>query len=305
MITKDYQFELLPSAISSTGFAFGIGLDVSMDDGGFSAGSADWASQDSEDPTSGVTMFGRDRLLGPTWNFQLHVNRETPEEALATLGIARAAWYALHIRDSPGAVIPLRYRVGGRTRRVYGRPRRFEAPPDNRILGGYVPISSDFKCVDGFHYDDVETAVTLQLGSLMADPDQVDSGGGFVFPVTFPTTSLAPTTQQDQFRVLGDAPAYPVVRFNGPVTNPKLVTDEWTLSLEHQIPTGSYVEIDTRPWRQTVLLNGTASLAGKLGRRQRLSRVAFEPGRFEAMYTGSTTANSTCEVRWANTWTSL
>jgi len=305
MITTDFNFELLPSETATDGALFGIGQQVSLDADGFAPGSTDWAVQDAEDPSNGTTMFGRDRLLGPVWNWQLHVNRTTTAEALATLGSFQTAWRALHIRNTPGAVLPLRYRLEGRTRRIYGRPRRFEAPPNNLILSGYVPVSVDFKCVDAFTYSDVEQVVALRLGSELADPDAVDSGGGFIFPVTFPSDTLPPTTQQTQVLVGGDAPAYPVVRFNGPVVNPSLATNEWTLSLDYTIPEGQYVEIDTRPWKQTVLLNGNTSLAGLLGRRQRLSRVTFKQGRFQARYNGFSSGDSTCVVRWADTWNSL
>lgn len=304
MIDKDYHFEILPNEGTGDGVPFGIGLDVSLDAEGFAPGSTDWAVQDAEDPSSGVTMFGRDRLLGPVWNWQLHVNRTDADEAIETLGVFKTAWRALHIRNTPGAVVALRYRVGGRTRRIYGRPRRFEAPPTNQILSGYVPVSVDFKCVDDFTYEDQETTVTLSLGEDLEDPTQ-DTGGGFIFPVTFPVATLPPTRERIQVSVGGDAPTYPIVRFNGPVVDPRLVTDDWTLSLGYTIPAGQYVEIDTRPWRQTVMLNGATSVAGRLGRRQRLSKVYFNPGRFEAKYVGFSSSSSTCVVRWAAAHNSL
>ena len=306
-IDKDYHFLLKADSDPGVdaGFEFGIGSEVSVDENGFIPGPTDWAVQDGEDPTNGSTMFGRDRLLGPTWLWQLHVNRTNAEEALETLGRFKTAWHALSIRDTPGAVLPLVYRVGGRERRVFGRPRRFEAPPDNRILSGYVPVSVDFKCVDGYTYDAVEQEVVLQLGQNLADSDQVDSGGGFVFPVTFPVDTLMPTRQLAQILIGGDAPAYPIVRFYGSVIGPKLITDDWVLSLDYSIAAGQWVEIDTRPWRQTVLSSDGASIAGRLGRRQRLSKIAFAPGRFEAKYVGFSSTTSTCSVRWANTHNGL
>jgi hypothetical protein len=303
VITRDKNFELLPEADAENGAVFGIGQDVSLDDGGFIPGSTDWAIQDGENSQNGATSFGRDRLVGPTWSWQLHINRATEQEALATLRPFRAAWHALHIRDTPGAVIPLRYQLEGERRRIYGRPRRFEAPPDNKILSGYVPVQVDFKCVDGFVYDDVMREAVLQVGKELEDPN-VDSGGGFVFPLTFPHVTLPPTRQQTQLSIGGDAPAYPIVRFNGPIVNPRLVTDDWTLSLDYTIPDGQYVEIDTRPWRMTALLNGNASVAGFLGRRQRLSQVRFKPGRFEARLVGFSSSVATCSVRWAPTYNS-
>jgi hypothetical protein len=302
-ILDDFNFEILPTSDADSGVLFGIGQDVSLDDAGFVPGSTDWAVQDTESSQTGVTNFGRDRLLGPTWAWQLHVNRQSVVEARDTLGSFRAAWHALHLRDTPGAVLPIRYQLEGQpARRIYGRPRRFEAPPDNRILGGYVPISCDFKCVDAFTYDDVMQNVSLAVGADYEDPD-VDTGGGFIFPIILPYVSLPPKVSQQQLEIGGDAPAYPIVRFTGPVVNPALVTDDWTLSLNLTIPDGQYVEIDTRPWRQTALLNGTASVAGSLGRRTRMSKIFFRPQeRFEARYLGASVGSSTCDVKWASTW---
>lgn len=303
MITQDHNFELLPEVDATDGELFGTGQHVSLDHDGFAPGSTDWAVQDSQNAQNGTTAFGRDRLLGPVWNWQLHINRSDETEALATLRSFRSAWHALHIRETPGKVIPLRFQLDGEQRRIYGRPRRFEAPPDNKILSGYVPVSVDFKCVDGFVYDDVMQEVILQLGMDLED-EGVDSGGGFIFPVIFPVVTLPPTRKQQQVEIGGDAPAYPIVRFNGPVVNPALVTNDWKLSLDLTIDEGQWVEVDTRPWMNTVLLNGNTSVAGKLGRRQRMSKIVFSPGRFQAKFTGYSISTATCSVRWAPTWNS-
>jgi hypothetical protein len=47
------------------------------------------------------------------------------------------------------------------------------------------------------------------------------------------------------------------------------------------------------------------SLAGLLGRRQRLNKIVFNAGRFQARYNGFSSGSSTCDVRWADTWNSL
>jgi hypothetical protein len=169
---------------------------------------------------------------------------------------------------------------------------------DNRILGGYAPISVDFKCVDHFTYDDEFRMVTMIVGESAENPN-ADSGGGFIFPVTFPVVTLAPTRQQAQLEVGGSAETAPIIRFRGPVADPALITDDWTIGLRDIfIPEGQYVEIDARAWRSTVLLNGVASVAGKLTRRTRLTNVRFNPGRFEARYVGTSSGASTCEVLW-------
>ena len=146
--------------------------------------------------------------------------------AFAFLSFA-ASWRALHIRENPGEVVPIRYRLNHEIVRVYGRPRKLEAPPNNMILSGLVPIQVDFKAVDGFVYDDVESSLTLGLAST--------SEGGFIFPVVFPVTTLPVGLSQSQAVVGGDAPTYPIVRFNGPVTNPELACDDWTLRIDDTI----------------------------------------------------------------------
>jgi len=307
VITKDHHFELLPDANATDGAAFGIGLEVGLDENGFAPGSSDWIAEEGMNSRDGTTHFGREVLAGPTWSWQLHVNRDDESGALATLRSFRTAWHWLHGRQEPGKVTALRFQLNGERRRIYGRPRRFEAPPDNKILSGYVPVSVDFKCSTPFVYDDEEKEVSLLLGQDLED-EGVDTGGGFIFPVTFPVDLLPATRRNEFLQVGGDAPTYPVIRFYGPVTNPGIVTDDWTLSLTGNggltIPDGQYVEVDLRPWARTALLNGTTSVAGYIGPRQRLNKIVFEPGRFEARYIGYSPSSSTCSIRWAPAWNS-
>lgn len=296
-ILKDMQFELLPTLTAATGQVFGIGTDVSINDGGFQPGDDDWEQETETNPRRGGVAFGRDLLLGPVWGFDLHVDEEDLATATATLSKFKTAWRAMKIRQTPGAVIPLRYRINDRYRRVYGRPGRFNGDPDNLVLSGFIPITADFQCSDAFTYDDVESSVTLSL--------QVGSSGGFIFPDQFPLSALPVGLAQQQAVVGGDAETYPVVRFTGPVTNPSLELAEWTLSLDLTIPAGQFVEIDLRSWAMTCLLNNTASVAGAIGRRQYLEDMFLDPGNHMMIYRGSAgLSTSTCAVRWANAWNS-
>lgn len=295
----EMQFELLPSVGASDGFVFGIGSEVSVDDGGFVPGGNDWFTQDADNPTRGSTAFGRDHLKGPTWAWSLHVNRSDKYQAVDTLDRFATAWRSESVVENPGLVVPIRYRLANRVRRVYGRPRRYDAPPSNLILSGYVPVTVDFKCIDPYTYDDSEKTLTLSL--------QQGSEGGFTFPTVFPAQTLPVGTQADQAVVGGTARAHPVVRFNGPVAMPSLETDDWSLSLDMEIAAGQYVVIDTRPWPSpTALLNGVSSVAGFLGRRQWLSRASFTPGRHEMLFRGaSSTGGAECLVTWRDTYDSI
>ena len=299
---REHQFELLPSVDATEGFVFGIGAEVSLDENGFAPGADEWTGQDNQG-TQGQTLFGRDVLTGPSWGWDLHVNRSDVDGALDTLGRFKTAWRAMHIRNTPGAQVALRYRIAGRTRRIYGRPRRFDAPPNNQILSGFVPVGVDFKAVDAYTYDDEISTATLTLGGGGSDPN---SSGGLEFPVTFPLVSEPGEGNTSQVLVGGDAETHPIVRFNGPVSNPSLTADDWTLGLTMDIPDGQYVEVDTRVWANTVMLNGNASVAGKLGRRDRLDKVVLRPGRPSFVFRGySSNGTATCQVSWANAHNSI
>lgn len=297
---NEMQFELLPSVDADAGVVFGIGADISMDDGGFIPGDDDWEAEDETNPRRGGVAFGRELLKGPVDGYNLHVDQTDVKTARAALSAIRTAWRAAHIRDTPGAVVVIRYRLDDEIRRMYGRPRRFSAPPDNKILGGFIPITADFQRVDNFTYDDVEQNVILGL-------NPGGSEGGFTFPLTFPIATLPVGLSQQQAVVGGDAPTFPLIRFDGPVLNPSLETADWSLRLNREIQAGEYVEIDLRPWGGiSVMLNGTASVAGDLGLRTRLSDLKFQPGRHDLTFRGSSASGSaTCEVRWSNAHNSI
>lgn len=294
------QFEILPTADALDGFVFGIGGEVSVDDGGFAPGTTEWLTQDSQNGRRGNNAFGRDVLTGPTWAWSSHVNREDVFEAVDTLERFSAAWRPQDLMETPGAVTAVRYKLAGRVRRVYGRPRRFDAPPTNLIDVGYVPVTHDFQAFDAFTYDDIESTTTITLST--------SGGGGFVLPASAPLQTL-PSSESSERQVVvgGSARTYPVVRFNGPWTNPTLVTDSWTLSLDTNIAANDWIEVDARPWKLTVLRKSGASAAGALSRRTWLEDIYFQPNsRPNLLLRGSSSSGgASCAVAWRNTWHSI
>lgn len=298
-LLNEMQFEILPYAEADRGVLFGIGCDVSVNgDGGFKPGGPDWYTEDSENPLNGATQFGQDHLLGPTWQWSMHVNRDQLGNAVKSLGELATAWRAQQVRREVGAVLCVRYQLAGRTRRIYGRPRRFEYSPDNMILNGFVPIDADFKCADANTYDDAWSSTLMGL--------EVTPTGGLVFPTVFPSTSLPSGAHDGVIMVDGDTETYPIIRFDGPVTNPSIETTDWSLALDIVLADGEFVEVDTRPWVNTVLLNGASSAAGALGKRQWLSNIRLTPGTHDLVYRGSASSGgSTCEVRWRSAWNSI
>ncbi len=297
----DHQFEILPNRWASEGFVFGIGAEVSVDDNGFDPGDIEWLTQDTQNTRRGSRAFGRDVRGAKTWTWSSHVNRTSEEEALDTLDRFSAAWSPADMALTPGEVTVLRYQTGGRARRVYGRPRRFSAPPSNLILGGYVPVTHDFECVDSFTYDDAISTVLIPY-STPAPP------GGFVLPISIPfPTASRQGNAEEQIVVGGNTRAYPAVRFNGPWTNPSIDTGAWTLSWNGTIPEGGWVEIDCRPWRLTTLWKSGASAVAGLPARTWLEDCWFAPGDRPILKLGGFNANGNTSalVGWRNTWTSI
>ncbi len=295
----DHQFEILPSEGASAGYVFGIGADVTTET--FDPGAAEWVTQDSQNSRRGVTGFGRDVLGSRTWLWESSTDMDDVEGALDVLDDFSAAWAPETLVIEPGVQTALRYKVGGRYRRVFGRPRNYAAPPSNLILNGYVPITHDFQLVDSHTYDDTESSVLLPYSSSV-------SGGGFILPSTLPLSSLpSDGNGGGSLTVGGKARAYPIIRLNGAWTNPVFVTDHWTLRWNGTIPSGGWLEIDTRPWKLTVLDHTGASQVEGLDRRTWLEDMWFAPGTTPQINLAGTAGagDASALVRWRNTWTSI
>lgn len=298
-ILEEHQFEILPSESALNGFVFGIGSEVSVES--FDPGETNWVTQDSQNTRRGNVGFGRDILGGRTWTWESFIDRQDVKGALDTLDRFSAAWGAEELVRNPGAVTAIRYRVGGRYRRVFGRPRRLAAPPSNLILGGLVPVTHDFSLVDNYSYDDAPSSTLITYSSAV-------SGGGFVLPAVMPVSSLPSNGNgEDTLSVKGTSRAYPVIRFNGPWINPVMTTDHWTLRWTGTVPAGGWVEFDCRPWALTVKDQSGASRASGLDRRTWLEDIFFEPQtQPQVSLSGSSSGGSASAlIRWRDTWTSI
>lgn len=297
---SEFQFEILPSQDAADGFVFGIGAEVSVNGDGFDPGENDPLVQDQQNTRRGVVGFGRDVKGAKTWVWESHTDQEDVESAVNILDDFSAAW-APDGALEPGWQTAIRYKIAGRTRRVFGRPRRYAAPPTNLILTGFVPVTHDFQCVDSFTYDDVESSAEVPYSSSV-------EGAGITFPATFPVLMQpAEGTGQDQLTVGGNARAYPIIRFNGPWTNPVLDTGDWVLSWTGSIPDGDWVEIDCRPWALTVLRSSGASAVEGLNRRTYLEDCWFAPkSQPQITLRGAASSGAaSATIRWRNTWTSI
>lgn len=300
-VLTEHQFEILPSADAVDGFVWGIGASVSLNEDGFDPGDSEWLTQDGQNTRRGVVGFGRDVLGAKTWTWDSHTDQEDVGTAVDILDRFSAAWAPEALARTPGALTAIRYRLAGRDRRVFGRPRRYAAPPTNRILGGYVPVTHDFQCVDSFTYDDVASSAEILYASAAG-------GGGFVLPAPMPLVTMpSDGNGSGALTVGGAARAYPVIRFNGPWTNPVMTTDQWTLRWTGEILPGGWVEIDTRPWALTVLDQSGGSAIAGLSRRTWLEDIWFAPNSQPQISLDGIAASggASATVTWRNTWTSI
>lgn len=300
ILLRDMQFEILPTEDSNVdGYAFGIGRDVSINDGGFTPAERTWMTQDGANQTRGTTMFGRDIQTAGSWAWSGHTDQDDDREALAAAGAFGAAWMPPNgTHWEPGEVTTLRYRLGGRVRRIYGRPRRFAAPLSNLMIGGNIPVNADFVLADPRHYSDEVHRVQMSWTGMPTS--------GIKMPTRLPLRTLPQGQREGSLVVGGDAPTYPIIRFYGPVTKPSLVGEDFELVLNTTVAASSWVDIDTRPWHMTVLRSDGASLAGKLGRRQWLEDVRLRPGPHQLAFRGSAAGGTaTCEVRWRDAWSNI
>lgn len=289
---RDYQWEL-----GGLVFGYDCAVDHEADS---DPGSYSWRTQDTPSPTGDATVMGRDLIEPGTWNFKLFTNSDDDREALAELAKIAKVWRGDDVRGKPGEVMALRYGLGGRVRRVYGRPRRFAAPLTTELVSGLIRITSDFKTVSELFFDDIEESIPVTAIA--------PTTGGFEAPFETPlTTENQLATRPHTFTVYGDQSTPMVVDFHGPSDDAFLEIDgERLIQLTGHIPPGVTITVDARPWKMSVYRNDGAGVAGMLHRRSRLPRLLLTPGVHQATYGGyDETGASSATVKWRRAYPSV
>lgn len=287
---EEFQFEV-------EGYVFGRGCPVFVDKDGLSL-SGEVKTQDSENSLNGTRMSGKDFYAAKTWTFGAHVDGTDVESALAIQEDMESLWKGTLESLDIGEHVPMRYRVGGRTRRVYGRPRRFEASPNNDILSGHIAPSFTFDQVDALHYDDDEQQLDLKLTA-------VNEGGGTKFPLKFPAHFIdvdPDGTNRDTIEIGGRAPTSVIVEFDGPITNPEVWVDgKYLCGFTGSVPADMTYIVDSRPWMNTAVRQDGVSVANQLSAKTWLSKTRLKPGTRSVMLQGrDDTGRARARVRWRN-----
>lgn len=275
------------------GFVFGANTDVMVDD--IEIGSSEVVTNDVALPRQDGVRFGRDFRAGRVITFEFIILSGTGVTALDQLAELETAWLADHVRSTPGAVSILSLTRSGRTRRVYGRPRRFAVAPE-RARHGWVSVTADFQCVDHYFYGDAELTTTVGMAS--------PSVGGLIGPLIGPIDAESAGEGVQDLFVGGTLPGWPVIRIRGPIIDPTVeVVGQWTASLKLSLASDQWVVIDPTPWNRAVRHSNGGNLAGAFtAASQRLSQMRIPPGRQQILLRGidpTGTASVTTYIREA------
>lgn len=248
-------------------------------------GSAEIEAGDQPPPRGDGTAFGVDTLTGPTFTFEIGVDQVDQVGPWAAVldaqGDMRRAWRADVIRRQPRAVAVLRTRNAGRTRRVYGRPRKFAPTPAKFDRRGYNSVVAEFKTADDLFYGDEPTLLTVGIVPPFT--------GGLSAPLSAPLTATAATSSASRMLgVAGDEPSWLQATVYGPITDPVIdIVGVLTVTLRLTIASDQRVDIDARPWVRRALTSAGASVAGAFtADTPRLSNMTIPPGYHEVALRG-------------------
>lgn len=252
---------------------------------------SDDRTQDRYNPRGDSVFLGRDFRSPPKWVFGLHVGHGPQDEVLRQLSSVARVWH--NAPRGPGEESVLRYRVGGETRRIYGRARNFHPDPVDFFSLGRLLATAEFHAREVVQYSDTENTVTVGLIPV--------SSGGIVSPLRSPMTTVAGAQRQGLVTVGGDVPAPVEVTFKGPVNNPVASSTGWQIGLSTSIAYDQSVTVNSRTG--TVTRSDGANLAGALTRRTYLPEARLRPGARELVFSGTDqTGTATCTLRWRDTF---
>lgn len=264
----------------------------------FDPGPADHRSGDTDRSQRDGAIAGRDYLGKRTWGFSISTNADDIETALAVERALSSRWQDEKYRLDPMRTYPLSYEIGGRWRRVYGRPDRYAGiNGDILAMQGAGKIECDFRVLDPLHYDETESRVTLKIVPA--------SSGGFTFPVKFPMTTMrSGAPRAGLVTNTGDQATPLTVVFKGPVTDPWVrAAAGWEIGLKGTLAYDQTVTVDARAG---TVLRGNTPVNGMLTRKSRLSTARLPVGTSDLTFGGTDpTGTASVELRWRNAYTSL
>lgn len=245
-------------------------------------------------PREDGRAFGPDYDEGTTLLFEVNVLSDGGAAQSDLLNRLRGTWGDPIFRQTPESYAILKCCHAGRTRRCYGRPRRFAETDGDLTHEGYTEAVFDFATTDGKFYDDIETVETLGVLPAtihgLTEADLVD-----------PLVMQQPEDSLSQITVQGQA-TWVTATIHGPIDNPSVDLGEVAFRLKTSIPDGVSVTVDPRPWSRGVFRSDGANLAGALTWDSTpLRRLKVNPGTYPVSFRGSSSSGTAyAEVAWRN-----
>ena len=294
---EDFQFDV-------GGMVIGTGTLVPVSEV-MGLAAPDLRTADVDNPTDdggfpGVDLFG-------TRTVSIEAGIRTPDDpgtGMDLLAQLQKITGSDAVRKTAGSLALLRAKWPGRDpKRLYGRWRRVEVASMGQALHGWIPLTIEFAATDPRWHADDSTGLVMPL-------DISDDGQGFKAPVVAPITTGVSNPAERPGWVFndGDLPAWPTLRIDGPVTNPKVWIVETGRYLQFQITlaAGEYVDVDTRPGTRWVLRNGSGNAAPAVTSGSRLDLFQIPPGKSEIRWTATDYTN-TCRLSlsWRSAYTAL
>lgn len=278
------------------GLNFGDGSNLLVT--GFEPGPAEIRGGDVDRSQRDGTIAGRDFLGKRTWGISISTIEDDIAGALDAERQLSSKWTAEKFRLNPFVTYPLSYEIGGRWRRVYGRPDRYAGlTGDVLAMQGAGKIDCDFRVLDPLYYDEVETRLTLTIVPA--------STGGLKAPLVGPLSTVRSSAPRAGLvSNAGDQPTPLTVVFRGPVVDPWVrAAAGWEIALKGTIPYDQTVTVDARAG---TVLRGSIPVAGMLTRKSRLSTARLPVGSSELTFGGSDlTGTASVELRWRNAYSSI
>lgn len=275
-----------------------VGDDLPLFLEAFDQGSTSVRNSDIERAQSDGVIVGRDFLGGNTWGLSITTNTDDIEQALVQEARLAGSWLDPKFRLNPLATWPLSYEIGGRWRRVYGRPDRYAGiNGDIYAMQGAGRVECDFRIVDPRYFDEAETSINL--------PIVPASTGGLEAPLDAPLSTVRSSAPRVGYVNNTGTAATPLkVVFRGPVTDPYVrAAAGWEIALKGTIAPGQSVTVDA--FAGTVL-RGSTPLAGMLTRKTRLSSAVLPRGISDLTFGGvDPTGTASVDLRWRNAYYSI
>jgi hypothetical protein len=279
------QFELMPSSDDTDVDGLHMGRFTSVAVQSFEPDGPEIRIADAAVAMGDGIRMGRDFRAGRVISMELAAVSPTGStqpavDALNALDKLESAWAADRVRMSPGAVQVLRWRAGGRVRRVYGRPRAI-SPITNTYHQGSIPVAADFQCIDDLYYADQRSVVTVGIA--------IAANAWTTWPVDWPIVwRKAESGNAGTILVEGTRATWPSFTIHGPVLNPTIVIGGYgEIKFTTNLLYDQTLYIDTRPWNRGVRRENGASLAGVMDTRSTpLSQLRFPPGTYSVALKG-------------------